>query len=99
MTDGTRETFSPLEEVLTAMGVDNISVLYYHLEKLGVKRNEIPDKPMEFSNALRVIFGQAASILEMQIVSMISSRIGEKLEQKITLAEALQKLKAERNAT
>jgi hypothetical protein len=53
-----------LEDVLKDLGVDNLSVLYYHLEKLGVKKHEIPDKPAEFSNALRVIFGQAATILE-----------------------------------
>jgi hypothetical protein len=60
---------------------------------MGVKRNEIADKPVEFSNALRTIFGQAATILERQIISTISARIGGDSTKKITLADALQKLK------
>jgi hypothetical protein len=65
---------------------------------MGVKRNEIADKPVEFSNALRTIFGQAASILERQIISTIASRTGGDFGKKITLAEALQKLKSETSA-
>lgn len=87
-----------LEEVLKVLGVDNMAVLYVHLEKLGVKRNEVADKPVEFSNALRTIFGQAASILERQIISTIASRTGGTYGQKTTLAEALQKLKQEASA-
>ena len=82
-----------LEDVLKVLGVDNMAVLYVHLEKLGVKRNEVADKPVEFSTALRTIFGQAASILERQIISTIASRTGGTFGQKTTLAEALQKLK------
>jgi hypothetical protein len=89
---------SVLEDVLKVLGVDNMAVLYVHLEKLGVKRNEVADKPVEFSNALRTIFGQAASILERQIISSIASRTGGVYGEKITLAEALRKLKQEANA-
>lgn len=87
-----------LEDVLKVLGIDNMAVLYVHLEKLGVKRNEVADKPVEFSNALRTIFGQAASILERQIISTIASRTGGTYGQKTTLAEALQKLKQEASA-
>lgn len=87
-----------LEEVLKVLGVDSMAVLYVHLEKMGVKRNEVADKPVEFSNALRTIFGQAASILERQIISAIASRTGGIYGEKTTLAEALQKLKQEANA-
>ena len=92
------DSSSVLEDVLKVLGVDNMSVLYFHLEKMGVKRHEIADKPVEFSNALRTIFGQAASILEMQIISTISSRTGGEYGKKITLAEALQKLKSQTSA-
>lgn len=87
-----------LEDVLKVLGVDNMAVLYVHLEKLGVKRNEVANKPVEFSAALRTIFGQAASILERQIISTIASRTGGTYGQKTTLAEALQKLKQEASA-
>ena len=89
---------SVLEDVLRVLGVDNMAILYVQLERLGVKRNEVADKPVEFSNALRTIFGQAASILEKQIISAIAARTGGMYDQKVTLAEALQKLKREASA-
>lgn len=93
MTNKSVEYLSVLEDVLKDLGVDNLSVLYYHLEKLGVKKNDIPDKPAEFSNALRVIFGQAATILEKQIVSSIATKTGGNYDKKNALAEALRSLK------
>ncbi len=86
---------SLMEDLLTVLGEENMSILYHHLERLGVKRNEISDKPDEFSKALRVIFGQAASILEAQIVSSIASRTGQSFGPRVTLVEALARLKAE----
>ena len=75
-----------------------MSVLYYHLEKMGVKRGEIADKPVEFSNALRSIFGQASTILERQIITTVVARTGLDPGKKITLAEALQRIKNETRA-
>jgi len=83
---------SLLEEVLGVLGAENLSVLYYHLERLGVKRSEIVDKPAEFSKALKVIFGQAATILESQIVSCIASKTGQDAAN-LTLTQALEQLK------
>jgi len=84
---------SLLEEVLGVLGAENLSVLYYHLERLGVKRSEIVDKPAEFSKALKVIFGQAATILESQIVSCIASKTGQDHAANLTLTQALEQLK------
>ncbi len=86
---------SLMEDLLSVLGEENMSILYHHLERLGVKRTEIADKPAEFSKALRVIFGQAASILEAQIVSSIASRTGHNYGPNVTLVEALTRLKAE----
>jgi hypothetical protein len=83
-----------MEDLLTVLGEENMSILYHHLERLGVKRNEIADKPSEFSKALKVIFGQAASILEAQIVSSMASRTGHNFGPNVTLVEALALLKA-----
>lgn len=85
---------SLMEDLLAVLGEENMSILYHHLERLGVKRNEIADKPSEFSKALKVIFGQAASILEAQIVSSMASRTGHHFGPNVTLAEALALLKA-----
>jgi hypothetical protein len=84
-----------MEDLLTVLGAENMSILYHHLERLGVKRNEIAVKPAEFSKALKVIFGQAASILEAQIVSSIASRTGHNYGANVTLVEALERLRAE----
>jgi hypothetical protein len=84
---------SLLEDSLKVLGSENLTVLYHHLERFGVKRDEIMDKPAEFSNALRSIFGQAASILESQIVSSITAGTGQGQDSDITLSEALKQLK------
>lgn len=83
-----------MDAVLKILGEDNISILYYHLERLGVKSDEIPRKPGEFSRALRVIFGQGAAILEKQIVSSILSSAGLQYDEELTLEEALKRLQA-----
>ncbi|MGH9991563.1 MAG: hypothetical protein ACREBU_08480 [Nitrososphaera sp.] len=84
---------SLLEEVLQVLGSENLPVLYHHLERLGVKKNEIADKPEEFSKALKSIFGQGAAILESQIVSSISSKVGLDYGTNMTLSQVLSKLK------
>ncbi|MCI0557159.1 MAG: hypothetical protein MN733_01595 [Nitrososphaera sp.] len=89
---------SMLEDVLKVLGTENLSVLYYHLERLGVKKNEIADKPAEFSKALKVIFGQAASILEGQIVSSLAAKTGKKYAANITLEQALNELRGSSHA-
>jgi hypothetical protein len=98
LTNSRIDTSSVLEDVLQILGGDNMSVLYYHLEKMGVKRGEIADKPVEFSNALRSIFGQASTILERQIITTVVARAGLDPGEKITLAEALQRIKNETRA-
>lgn len=93
MTNAPADHLSVLEDVLRVLGLDNMSILYYHLEKLGVRKEEIIDKPAEFSKALRVIFGQGASVLEKQMISSIALRTGQTFEPSITLAEAMLRLK------
>lgn len=82
-----------LEEVLVVLGIDNLSILYRQLEKLGLKKEEIFDRPVEFSKALRVIFGQGATILERQIISSLASKTGTLYSPSESLADVLRRVK------
>lgn len=84
---------SILEDVLRVIGIENVAILYHHLERLGVRKEEIAEKPAEFSKALRVIFGQGATILEKQMISSIATRTGESFDPSASLPEALRRLK------
>ena len=81
-----------LQEVLEVLGMDNLSILYRHLERLGVKKEQIPDHPEEFSKALRVIFGQGATILERQIISSIAMKTGVLYRPTDNLVDVLRRL-------
>jgi hypothetical protein len=48
-------------------------VFYYHLENVGVRRDEILDKPEEFVDALHDIFGNGAALIESAIISEIKT--------------------------
>jgi hypothetical protein len=48
-------------------------VFYYHLENVGVRRDEILDKPEEFVDALHDIFGNGAALIESAILSEIKT--------------------------
>ncbi len=82
-----------MEDVLKVLGIDNVSILYTQMQRLGIKPDEIIDRPSEFSNALRTIFGQGAAILEKQIISLILSKTSQPYGNAVTLADAFQLLK------
>jgi hypothetical protein len=82
-----------IEDVLKVLGIDNVSILYSQLQRLGISPDEIIDRPSEFSSALRTIFGQGAAILEKQIISLILSKTTRPYGNAITLSEAFQLLK------
>lgn len=81
-----------LEDALKVLGIDNMSIVYRNLERLGVKKEDIPLKPAEFTKALRIIFGQGATILEMQIICSISARTGKTYGKDMTLVQVLESL-------
>lgn len=82
-----------LEDALKVLGIENMSIVYNNLERLGVKKEDIPSKPVEFGKALRIIFGQGALILEMQIISSIAAKTGRTYESDMTLVQVLESLK------
>lgn len=55
--------------------------IYYFIAKdSGVKREEIPEKPQEFIDALKKIFGPGAAILEKSLVKEIEADLGITLQ-------------------
>jgi len=61
-----------VDRAMDVLGQESKKVLYYHLEKgFGVRRSDIVDRPQEFVNALRSIFGTGAYVLEKAIVKEI----------------------------
>lgn len=67
--------------------------MYHHLERLGVRKEEVAEKPAEFSKALRVIFGHGAAILEKQMISSIATKTGQSFDPSTSLPEAFKRLK------
>jgi hypothetical protein len=55
--------------------------VYYHIEKVfKVRREEIPDKPKEFIDSLRKIFGPGAETIETAIVREMEATMNLNLE-------------------
>lgn len=48
-------------------------VFYYHLENVGVRRDEILDKPEQFVDALHDIFGNGSALIESALISEIGT--------------------------
>jgi hypothetical protein len=65
------------------------AVYWYLVQKLGLKREGIPDHSNEFLEALRSLFGQGAGILEKTIVRQLRETfnitMGENLEEVFAL--------------
>lgn len=60
------------DRALGYLGKENSAILCYHLEKHGVKKEEILEKPTLFVAALRSMFGDASIFLEKRIISEIA---------------------------
>ena len=83
-----------IERALDYIGHDNVQALFDYIEERGLKKNEILDKPEKFAEALERLFGKAAEIIEKQIIMEICMKSGNiQFDSKLTLAEAMRKLK------
>ena len=68
-----------VDKGLGSLGDIGKKVLYWHLtHTFGVSLDEVPDKPEKLSEALRRMYGAAATILESNIVKEIVSEFGLK---------------------
>jgi hypothetical protein len=87
-----------VDEVLEALGKSEAQIFISYLARnLGLKKKEIPRKPERFSKGLNLIFGeQAANVLETAIVQKLLTSLGIDPRTKLTLAEAIVIVEAER---
>jgi len=65
-----------IDNVLSSLGTVCKRAIYDTLEKkYRLKKNDIADHTMEFSEALEQIFGDAAALLEIQIMKELSRKV------------------------
>jgi hypothetical protein len=72
-----RALLEAVDEGFLALGHSVRQALYWHLEnRFSLKRDEIPNKPKEFAEALKNIFGAGAEILFKIIVKRFYKKLG-----------------------
>lgn len=77
ITDFEKILLESIDESLLQLGELCRKATYYCLEKgFEMKKHEIPVKINRFSFALEEIFGSGAKILEIRIMKLINSKIG-----------------------
>jgi hypothetical protein len=84
-----------INEVLETLGKSGKQAFTHYLEKdIGLKKEEIPQKPELFSKGLNLIFGeQGADLLEIAIVQKLLTSLGLDPKSKLTLGEAISTIK------
>ncbi len=66
-----------IDETLSSLGDSSKQALYFHLEKnFRIKKQDIPNKIEEFTNAIEKIFGDGAKILEIQMIKRLYEKVG-----------------------
>lgn len=67
-----RRLLACIDRVLTRLGPDvRRGLAYYMRREYSLKHYEIPDKPGEFSLALRHVFGRSSEAIEREITQLI----------------------------
>jgi hypothetical protein len=66
-----------IDEGLSLLGESPKQAVYYHLEKnFNMRRQDIPRKIDEFTEAIEKIFGAGAKIIEIQIMKCLFKKVG-----------------------
>ena len=94
--DTERKISQCIDDVLETLGKSGKQALSHHLEKdIGLKTEEIPQKPDLFHKGLNFVFGeQGADALETAMVQRLMTSLGLDPKSKLTLAEAISIIKA-----
>jgi hypothetical protein len=65
-----------IDNVFSSLGTACRQTIYYYLEKkYRLKKNDIADHIVEFSDALEQIFGGAAALVEIQIMKKLCRKV------------------------
>lgn len=79
---------------LKELGHNVKKVIYFQLEKnFGIRREDIPNQPEAFSQALHSIFSEGAKVIERLIVRKIQEKINLHLEPETSFVDAVQAVK------
>jgi len=94
--DTERKILQCVDEVLETLGKKGRQVLTHYLERsIGLKREEIPQKPELFRKGLCLILGEhGADALETAIVQKLLTTLGLDRKPKLTLADVMCIIKA-----
>ena len=66
-----------VDEALSSLGDSVKQAIYFHLEKtFEIKKQDIPNKIEEFTNAIEEIFGLGAKLLEIRIMKSFYEKDG-----------------------
>jgi len=72
-----------VDEGLLALGESARRAIYWHLERRGsIRRDEIPDRPGDFAEALRAIFGEGADVLLRVAARRLYGKLGLAFEER-----------------
>ena len=79
--DFSKILLSAVEESLSSLGDSSKQAVFFHLEaSFKIKRENIPARLAEFTNALERIFGPGAPYLEKLIVKNLHEKLGLEFE-------------------
>jgi len=89
-----------IDDGLQTLGDSSKKAIYYYLKKnFRLKRKQIPQKPEKFCRGLTLMFGEeGAGIIEKWIIEKLKMSFNLKHGSKITLAKAIDKIKARQKA-
>jgi len=70
-----------VDEGLSSLGDSAKQAIYVYLEKnFKIKKQDIPNKINEFTNAIEKIFGDGAKFLEIQTMRHLYEKVGHDFE-------------------
>jgi hypothetical protein len=86
-----RRALEGIQRTLRGLLFTETEVFYFHLQNLGVGRDEILDKPEQFAKTIHDIFGKSSPLVEKAIISEISRELS--VNPKADLVEMMRSLK------
>lgn len=80
-----------IQRTLKGLLFTETEVFYFHLQNLGVGKDEILDKPEQFVRTIHDIFGKGSPLVERTIISEISKELS--VDPKDDLVEMIKSLR------
>ena len=70
-----------VDETLSSLGNSSKRAVYFYLERnFSIKKQDIPNRIEEFTDAIEKLFGNGAKILEIQIMKHLYENLGRDFE-------------------